>query len=93
MNQASAQARKAALVFGGSRGIGAAIVDRLATDGFAVAFTYVSSADKAKTLVDRILMVVSRCSFSVGARPSICCRLAWAGSVLGDGGFWVGAGF
>lgn len=54
MNQASAQARKAALVFGGSRGIGAAIVDRLATDGFAVAFTYVSSADKAKTLVDRI---------------------------------------
>lgn len=45
---------KAALVFGGSRGIGAAAVKRLAEDGFAVAFTYVSRPDKAAELVDAI---------------------------------------
>ena len=38
---------KVALVFGGSRGIGAAIVRQLAADGAAVAFTYVSSPDRA----------------------------------------------
>jgi 3-oxoacyl-[acyl-carrier protein] reductase len=35
--------KKLALVFGGSRGIGAACVHALARDGFDVAFTYVSS--------------------------------------------------
>ena len=38
---------KVALVFGGSRGIGAAIVRRLAADGASVALTYANSADKA----------------------------------------------
>lgn len=41
---------KVALVQGGSRGIGAAIVKRLAEQGAAVAFTYVSSAAKAEAL-------------------------------------------
>jgi len=41
---------KVALVLGGSRGIGAAIVERLAADGAAVAFTYVNSAQKAEAL-------------------------------------------
>ena len=41
---------KVALVIGGSRGIGAAIVERLAAEGAAVAFTYVSSAQKAEAL-------------------------------------------
>lgn len=36
--------KKLALVFGGSRGIGAACVDVLARDGFDVAFTYVTNA-------------------------------------------------
>ncbi|WP_166359170.1 3-oxoacyl-ACP reductase family protein [Pseudomonas akapageensis] len=45
---------KVALVQGGSRGIGAAIVKRLAEQGAAVAFTYVSSAAKAKDLQDSI---------------------------------------
>jgi NAD(P)-dependent dehydrogenase (short-subunit alcohol dehydrogenase family) len=45
---------KAALVTGGSRGIGAAIVRRLAKDGAAVAFTYVSAPDKAEALVAQI---------------------------------------
>lgn len=38
-----------ALVTGGSRGIGAAIVQRLARDGADVAFTYVSRPDAAET--------------------------------------------
>jgi 3-oxoacyl-[acyl-carrier protein] reductase len=35
-----------AMVFGGSRGIGAAVSTGLAKDGFDVALTYVSHADK-----------------------------------------------
>ncbi|MNF64658.1 MULTISPECIES: 3-oxoacyl-ACP reductase family protein [Pseudomonas] len=42
---------KVALIQGGSRGIGAAIAERLAHEGAAVAITYVSSADKAAELV------------------------------------------
>ena len=38
---------KVALVFGGSRGIGAAIVKQLASDGASVALTYAKSPDKA----------------------------------------------
>lgn len=43
-----------AFVQGGARGIGAAIVKRLARDGAAVAFTYVSSASKAEEIVATI---------------------------------------
>ncbi|MDS9877368.1 3-oxoacyl-ACP reductase family protein [Pseudomonas protegens] len=43
---------KVALIQGGSRGIGAAIVERLAAEGASVAFTYVSSASKAQALQD-----------------------------------------
>ena len=45
---------KAALVTGGSRGIGAAIVRRLANEGAAVAFTYSASSEKAVALVGEI---------------------------------------
>jgi 3-oxoacyl-[acyl-carrier protein] reductase len=45
---------KVALVQGGSRGIGAAIVRRLAQDGAKVAFTYVSSAAVAEALASEI---------------------------------------
>jgi 3-oxoacyl-[acyl-carrier protein] reductase len=46
---------KVALIQGGSRGIGAAIVQRLAAEGAAVAFTYVSSTAKAQALQDSII--------------------------------------
>ncbi|MGC1302227.1 MAG: SDR family oxidoreductase [Caulobacteraceae bacterium] len=42
---------KVALVFGGSRGIGAAVVGRLAGEGASVALTYARSPDKAAEVV------------------------------------------
>lgn len=43
-----------ALVTGGSRGIGAAVVRRLAKEGAAVAFTYSASRASAEALVSSI---------------------------------------
>ncbi len=66
-------AGKAALVTGGSRGIGAAIAARLAADGAAVALTYTSAAQKADEVVRAIAsaggraMAIKADSADVGA--------------------------
>jgi len=45
---------KVAFVTGGSRGIGAAIVERLAGEGAKVAFTYVNGKEKAEALAGKL---------------------------------------
>jgi 3-oxoacyl-[acyl-carrier protein] reductase len=49
-----ALSNKVALVTGGSRGIGAAIALRLASDGADVAFTYVRNNERAAEIVERV---------------------------------------
>ena len=45
---------KIALITGGSRGIGAAIAKRLATDGASVAITFTKGADAAASVIKEI---------------------------------------
>ncbi|MGU7817039.1 SDR family NAD(P)-dependent oxidoreductase [Burkholderia sp. AW49-1] len=47
-------ANKVAVVTGGSRGIGAAIAQKLAAQGAAVVIVYKSNAQQAQTVVDTI---------------------------------------
>ncbi|QNK01414.1 SDR family NAD(P)-dependent oxidoreductase [Dyella telluris] len=55
MNNQATQHTKVALVFGGSRGIGAAAARRLGKDGFSVGLTYVSRPDSAQEVVSQII--------------------------------------
>ncbi len=55
MNTDASNRKKVALVFGGSRGIGAAAARRLSRDGFSVALTYASRPVCARHVVDAVL--------------------------------------
>src|SRR5258708_13715235 len=59
---------KAALVTGGSRGIGRAIAERLAADGAAVVFSYLSNPDAAADVVSGIT-ATGRTPHPVTAHP------------------------
>ena len=52
--------RKVAIVTGGSRGIGAAIAERLAGDGFAVVINYAGGAAEAEALAGKIAQAGGR---------------------------------
>ena len=54
MNEDRNLTGKIAIVFGGSRGIGAAAAKRLASDGADVALTYVTAPDRAAETVRAI---------------------------------------
>lgn len=71
-------AGKAALVTGGSRGIGAGIVRELAAQGARVAFTCRASADRAEALIDDVrasggtaLAIVADNSSSAAAQSAV----------------------
>jgi 3-oxoacyl-[acyl-carrier protein] reductase len=50
----SSPSQRVAIVTGGSRGIGQAVAERLASDGHAVAIAYASNSDEANATVHRI---------------------------------------
>lgn len=78
---------KVALVTGGSRGIGAAIVNRLAADGAAVAFTYSSASAKADELVRSIEAAGGRAlAIKADASDAVATRAAVTQTVATFGG-------
>lgn len=83
--QRSLEGRKA-LVTGGSRGIGAAIVELFARSGAEVAFCHLHDADRADALVRRLAgedLRAMQTGCDVSDETAVGRMLSWAGDALG----------
>ncbi|MDA0635732.1 SDR family oxidoreductase [Nonomuraea sp. MCN248] len=79
---------KGALVTGGSRGIGRAVVERLTADGAEVVFSYRQDAAAAETgpaLIADVTPELYERMFAVNTR-AVFLTVQWAGRVMRDGG-------
>jgi 3-oxoacyl-[acyl-carrier protein] reductase len=61
---------KVALITGGSRGIGEAIVLKYAQHGAHIAFTYVSSTERATALVEKVKAMGVNC-YAIKVMPVV----------------------
>ncbi|MGN8059811.1 SDR family NAD(P)-dependent oxidoreductase [Pedobacter sp. 22163] len=94
---------KIALVTGGSRGIGAAIVKRLAAEGAKVVFTYANSAEKALAVVAEVeaaggLAVALKASSTVsvevtGAVAKTIADFGHIDILINNAGIYIGKAF
>src|SRR4051795_7795565 len=86
MNQSSDGVSLAALVAGGSGGVGQAICRRLAAGGYAVAVGYRNSSDAAQGVVDDIAGSGGRAialRMDLGDEASVAAAVDEAGAALG----------
>ena len=77
---------RAAIITGASRGIGAAVAERLSRDGLAVVINYAHGGDQAAALAEKITAVGGRAvsvKADIGSCPTTWCRSA-------STGVWVG---
>lgn len=86
MTQLDAESKKIALVTGGSRGIGAAIAQRLARDGFHALINYASNEGRARELQAKIQATGGKadlCQFDVSSSAQVDEKLEWIAKTFG----------